>query len=299
MRKLCKHEHIAAKTGRKAPNNERTRTLKTARPFASIDAAINRRRVIVGSDDHEKALRVYTRTRQRASPFSFRKTERKSQTTHEAGACPCFCIQLAFSFHENASFMTVACCCGDNRRQSSWPRRVWTLDVTKPLLASNSASLSILTPAPTFSTSADFNFAEEYLCNGGWYLKKLQRNTKKHIKGNQLTWKNHKNSDQSDVILHSVRDMVKTVKFCHPEVCRVCQERIAVFEDDEGLRLRTITCWLLCVFLFWTMDHHKRLVPIVTMMCGSSALDLVNARMWNFHSNFRRRSTITKMLCSA
>ena len=114
------------------------------------------------------------------------------------------------------SRFTVACCCGDNRRQSSWPRRVWTLDMTKPLLAWNSASLSILTPAPTFYTSTDFDFAEEYLCNGGWYLKKSNGSTKKHIKGNQLTWKNHKNSDQSEVLLRSVRGMVKTVKFRHP-----------------------------------------------------------------------------------
>ena len=49
-------------------------------------------------------------------------------------------------------------------------------------------------------------------------------------------------------------------------------------------------------FLFWTMDHRTRLVPIATTIDGTSALDLANARKSSFHSSFRR--TITKVLCS-
>ena len=40
-------------------------------------------------------------------------------------------------------------------------------------------------------------------------------------------------------------------------------------------------------FLFWTMDHRTRLVPIATTIDGPSALDLANARKSSFHSSFR------------
>ena len=49
------------------------------------------------------------------------------------------------------------------------------------------------------------------------------------------------------------------------------------FEDDEGLRLRTIRRWLRCVFFsIWTMDHRTRLVPIATTIDGPPALDLTD-----------------------
>ena len=58
------------------------------------------------------------------------------------------------------------------------------------------------------------------------------------------------------------------------------------FVDDEGLRLRSLTS--LCFFLFWPMDHCKRLVPIATNVDGPSELDLAYARKSSFHSSFRR-----------
>ena len=63
----------------------------------------------------------------------------------------------------------------------------------------------------------------------------------------------------------------------------------------ETLHNHTLTS--LCFFLFWTMDHRKRLVPIAATIDGPSALYLANAQKWSFHSNFRR--TVTKILCSA
>ena len=66
-------------------------------------------------------------------------------------------------------------------------------------------------------------------------MKKSNTSTKKHIKGNQLIGKNHKNSDQSEVVSRSVRGMVKTVRFRHPEVCRVWQKRIAVESAKNGV----------------------------------------------------------------
>ena len=55
--------------------------------------------------------------------------------------------------------------------------------------------------------------------------------------------------------------------------------------------------FLVFFFLFWTVVHRTRLVPIATTINGPSALDLANDRKSSFHSSFRR--TITKVLCSA
>ena len=68
----------------------------------------------------------------------------------------------------------------------------------------------LFTRAPTLTLRRNISATEADI----W--KKSNGSTKKHIKGNQLTWKNHKNSDQSEVLLRSVRGMVKTVKFRHP-----------------------------------------------------------------------------------
>ena len=57
----------------------------------------------------------------------------------------------------------------------------------------------------------------------------------------------------------------------------------------------TLTSLCFFFFLFWTMDHRTRLVPIATTIGGPSALDLANAWKSSFHSSFRR--TI-KVLCS-
>ena len=40
----------------------------------------------------------------------------------------------------------------------------------------------------------------------------------------------------------------------------------------------------LLFFLFWTMDHRTRLVPIATTIDGTSTLDLANARKSSFYS---------------
>ena len=63
--------------------------------------------------------------------------------------------------------------------------------------------------------------------------------------------------------------------------------KLAGFVNDEGFILRAIPLSLHCVFffLFWTMNHRKRLVPIATMIDDPSALDLANVRKSSFHSS--------------
>ena len=58
-----------------------------------------------------------------------------------------------------------------------------------------------------------------------------RRNTSRQISWREI--ENHKNSDQSEVLLRSVCSMVKMSNFVTPVVCRVCQQRIAV--DGKGI----------------------------------------------------------------
>ena len=76
-----------------------------------------------------------------------------------------------------------------------------------------------------------------------------------------------------------------------PKTRWFCERRRA---DTSRNHTLTSLCFL---FLFWTMNHRKRLVPIATMIDDPSTLDLANVRKSSFHSSFRR--TITKVLCSA